>query len=266
MEKEVGGPRVYLVSRSVVDWDAIERFLADEGLPPATESVRAGTDDALGVVEVAARLCYMSYGRGRRDISDFIRNLLVMRDGSVFEHVTYGFAITGVSRSLTHELVRHRAGFAYSQRSQRYVDESGCEFVVPPAIAALGGEAREAFDDMTASASTAYDRLVEALDAALPADGFARATERRKAIRQAARAALPNAAETKIFVTANVRAWRHFIEMRASPYADVEIRRLAIEILKILRVESPEMFGDFVISAADDGSPAAIAEPLYSKV
>ena len=75
-------------------------------------------------MEVSARLCYMSFGRGRRHIEDFITNLLSKGDGSVFEHVNYGFVITGVSRSLTHELVRHRAGFAYSQRSQRFVDES----------------------------------------------------------------------------------------------------------------------------------------------
>ena len=80
----------------------------------------------------------MSFGRGRRDIADFIHNLLRSKDGSVFEHVNYGFVFTGVSRSLTHELVRHRAGFAYSQRSQRYVDETEGSFVLPPALRGEG--------------------------------------------------------------------------------------------------------------------------------
>ena len=99
-------------------------FLEDEGLPPIPDSIRSGNDESATVVEISARLCYMSYGRGRKDITDFVDNLLSKGDGSVFEHVNYGFAITGVSRALTHELVRHRAGFAYSQRSQRFIDES----------------------------------------------------------------------------------------------------------------------------------------------
>ena len=131
--------RVYLVSRPAVDWEQIAAFLSDEELPPIPDSIRAGTDDSNAIIEVSARLCYMSFGRGRRDISDFIHNLLSSKDGSVFEHVNYGFVFTGVSRSLTHELVRHRAGFAYSQRSQRYVDETEGSFVLPPALTGEDG-------------------------------------------------------------------------------------------------------------------------------
>ena len=261
------GARVYLVSRPQVDWSAIADFLADEGLPGVPDSVRAGERDAEAIVEVSARLCYMSFGRGRRDIADFIRNLLGMKDGSVFEHVNYGFVFTGVSRSLTHELVRHRAGFAYSQRSQRYVDETGGAFVMPPAMVAENGaadEARDILEEALESAADSYARLASALEAALPPERFERATDRRKAIRQAARAVLPNAAETKIFVTGNVRAWRHFIEMRASPFADAEIRALALQVLEILREESPLMFGDFAISETADG--ARVAVPKHSKV
>ena len=112
-------PKVYLVTRPSVDWEQVAAFLDDEGVPPIPDSIRAGDDESAAIIEISARLCYMSYGRGRRDITDFINNLLSSKDGSVFEHVSYGFVFTGVSRSLTHELVRHRAGFAYSQRSQR---------------------------------------------------------------------------------------------------------------------------------------------------
>ena len=136
--------RVYLVSRPAVDWEQIAAFLSDEDLPPIPDSIRAGADDSNAIIEVSARLCYMSFGRGRRDISDFIHNLLSSKDGSVFEHVNYGFVFTGVSRSLTHELVRHRAGFAYSQRSQRYVDETEGSFVLPPALTSEDGDADEA--------------------------------------------------------------------------------------------------------------------------
>ena len=263
----VSGPRVYLVSRPSVDWEQVAAFLEDEGVPPVPESIRAGVDESAAVIEISARLCYMSYGRGRRDIEDFIKNLLASKDGSVFEHVNYGFVFTGVSRSLTHELVRHRAGFAYSQRSQRYVDESGGSFVVPPAIAGEGGGGEEAlriFTEAVDDAAASYDRLTDALDKAFPREMFESVRDRRKAIRQAARAVLPNATETKIFVTANVRAWRHFIEMRAAATADWEIRSLALIVLEILQREAPLLFGDFSVQDLPDGTQTA--SPVHSKI
>ena len=260
-------PKVYLVTRPVVDWEQVAAFLDDEGLPPIPDSIRAGEDESAAVIEISARLCYMSFGRGRKDIADFINNLLTFRDGSVFEHVNYGFVFTGVSRSLTHELVRHRAGFAYSQRSQRYVDESQGSFVIPPALVqqdAESGEAGAILKRATEAASASYKELVAALERSLSRDSFSSDTERRKAVRQAARAVLPNATETKIFATANVRAWRHFVEMRASPYADWEIRRLAIAVLQILQREAPLLFADFSITELPDGT--SIATPAHSKV
>ena len=248
-----------------VDWEQVAAFLADEGVPGIPDSIRAGEDESAAIAEISARLCYMSYGRGRRDIADFINNLLHHKDGSVFEHINYGFVFTGVSRSLTHELVRHRAGFAYSQRSQRYVDESSSRFVAPPALTDVAGsEAEAAFESAIESAAESYAAMVEALQSAIPREQFEHATDYRKAIRQAARAILPNATETKIFVTANVRAWRHFIEMRGSAFADVEIRRIAIMVLEVLQVEAPLLFGDFTIETLPDGSKTAT--PEYSKV
>jgi thymidylate synthase (FAD) len=261
------GPKVYLVTRPSVDWEQIASFLADEGVPPIPDSIRAGEDESAAVIEVAARLCYMSFGRGRKDIADFVTNLLASKDGSVFEHVNYGFVITGVSRSLTHELVRHRAGFAYSQRSQRYVDETGASFVLPPALVGKtdgSDEARAVLEEALEGTSAAYEKLVELLDESLPADWFEAARDRRKAVRQAARSVLPNATETKIFATANVRAWRHFIEARGAVYADWEIRSLALTILEILQREAPLFFGDFTVETLADGT--RVAAPEYSKV
>ena len=262
-------PRVYLVTRPSVDWEQVAAFLEDEGVPPIPDSIRAGEEESAAVIEISARLCYMSYGKGRRDIAEFINNLLSSKDGSVFEHVNYGFVFTGVSRSLTHELVRHRAGFAYSQRSQRYVDESDGSFVIPPALAREGVDSEEALtvlNEALEKASSSYDELAAAVEKSLPLEMFSSKRDRRKAVRQVARAVLPNATETKIFVTGNVRAWRHFIELRASPVtqADWEIRLLAIMVLEVLQREAPLLFGDFVIEEQTDGTK--VATPEYSKV
>jgi thymidylate synthase (FAD) len=263
----ISEPKVYLVSKPSVDWTQVATFLKDEGLPPMPESIRAGSDLSAAIVEISARLCYMSFGRGRKDIGDFIHNLLASKDGSVFEHVNYGFVFTGVSRSLTHELVRHRAGFAYSQRSQRYVDETDSAFVLPPALLREGSGLKggmKVFEAAMKSSSERYAELAVELERAIPEEMFRSKTDRRKAIRQAARSILPNATETKIFVTANVRAWRHFVEMRAAPHADWEIRRLALTVLAVLQEEAPLLFGDFSIESLPDGTGAA--RPLYSKV
>ena len=98
----------------------------------------------------------------------------------------------------------------------------------------------------------------------LPEEDFEATTDRRKAVRQAARAVLPNATETKIFVTANVRALRHFIEMRGAAFADWEIRKVALMMLRIRQEEAPLLFGDFTISKLPDGTE--IAAPIHSKV
>ena len=263
----INEPTVRLVSRTHVDWDAVAAFLDDEDVPPVPESIRAGEDEAAAVIEISARICYMSYGKGRKDIADFVTNLLSKGDGSVFEHVNYGFMVTGVSRALTHELVRHRAGFAYSQRSQRFVNESDADFVVPPAIAGGGAgteKARELLESAIEQSQSSYKALVSELYKVLPEEDFEATTDRRKAVRQAARAVLPNATETKIFVTANVRALRHFIEMRGAAFADWEIRKVALMMLRILQEEAPLLFGDFTISKLPDGTE--IAAPIHSKV
>ncbi|MDA0770810.1 MAG: FAD-dependent thymidylate synthase [Chloroflexi bacterium] len=267
MSTFLNGPKIYLVSKPSVDWDQVAQFLEDEGVPPIPDSIRAGEDESAAIAEISARMCYMSYGKGRKDIADFINNLLASKDGSVFEHINYGFVFTGVSRSLTHELVRHRAGFAFSQRSQRYVDESESRFVIPPALVNGNGgseHSKTVLYSALEKASQAYNELVEALEEALPRENFTSGTDHRKAIRQAARSVLPNATETKIFVTANVRAWRHFIEMRSTPYADWEIRNVAITVLEILQKEAPLLFGDFTFDTLPDGT--RIATPEFSKV
>ena len=164
--------------------------------------------------------------------------------GSVLEHASATFLIEGVSRSLTHELVRHRAGFGFSQVSQRYVDESDVAFVVPPDL--RGSELEALALAQCETCRETYELLVRSLERRL-SDGGLTGMELRKAARSAARCVLPNMTETKIVVTANMRAWRHFVEMRGSKHADREIRELALEVLRQLRDIAPRTFGDYTI-------------------
>lgn len=255
--KILRAPRVYLVGRQVMDAAALDQFLADVG-------AHWETDTAVGaeqLCEAAGRVCYMSFGKGRKSNAEYMQNIITSAHGSVLEHAVWNFIIAGVSRSFTHELVRHRAGFGYSQLSQRYVDESSADFVEPDCIAE-DAELHTLWEESVRQSHAAYCRLVEGLQRKYAAEPDP--TQRRKLARQAARSVLPNATETRIFVTANGRAWRHFIEARAHEHAEVEIRKVAIQILRILQHEAPNIFGDYQIAALPDGS--AIARTVHRKV
>jgi thymidylate synthase (FAD) len=253
-------PKVYLVGRQHVADDELARFLADEGMVFTTDAPAAGE----ALAEIAGRTCYMSFGRGRKSNREYLENILSSKHGSVLEHAVWCLLITGVSRALTHELVRHRAGFGYSQLSQRYVDETDARYVVPP-LYQESAELREKWQQTIESLRKAYAELVDAtaLYVQQKYPEMAPGT-RRKWARQAARSLLPNATETKIFVTGNARAWRHFLELRGSVHADTEIRLLAIEIYRVLKKESPNIFQDIELVDAPDGLPAI--RVVHSKV
>ncbi|MDE3153328.1 MAG: FAD-dependent thymidylate synthase [Gemmatimonadota bacterium] len=211
--------------------------------------------DGERLAEFAGRLCYMSqHNPAKRATREYLENIKKQGHGSVLEHANYSVLLEGVSRSLTHELVRHRAGFAYSQLSQRYVDESHAAFVVPPAI--VGDEALEgAWRAQVESAQQAYVALVDRL---MERYGWvADKVHRRKMAREAARGVLPNSTETKIVVTGNARAWRTMLELRSSEGAELEIRRAALAILRTLQAAAPGFFSDFEIYTADDRHEAA---------
>ena len=253
----VRNPTVEVVGRQVVDDEAVQRFLQEHETSWETDT-EVGAEQ---LVEAAGRVCYMSFGMGRKTNAEYIGHLVGVGHGSVLEHAVWNFIITGVSRSLTHELIRHRAGFGFSQLSQRYVDESTADFVEPDVIAD-DPELHAIWIDTVQKAQDAYRKLVEGL-AHKYADMKDR-TLRRKLARQAARSVLPNATETKIFVTANARALRHFIEMRASEHAEVEIRKVAAQILRIMQVEAPNIFADYKLTPLDDGTE--VAETPFRKV
>ena len=161
--------------------------------------------------------------------------------------------IEGISRSCSHELVRHRAGWGYSQLSQRYVDESHAAFVMPPAI--QGDATLEAeWTAQVTAAQTAYVAAVERLMARY--SWVDDKVHRRKLAREAARSVLPNATEVKIVASANVRAWRTMLELRLGEGAELEIRRMAVACLRLLQREAAALFGDFEIYPAGDGSEA----------
>src|SRR5690606_27828155 len=132
--------------------------------------------------------------------------------------------------------------FSYSQLSQRYVDESEVGFVLPPEIQE-GTPAFEIWKKSCERALEDYRALLAEIEEQVQDEP--KATMRRKRARQTARSVLPNAAETKIVVTGNARAWRHFLEMRGSASAEAEIRELALKVLEVLQAEAPHLFGDY---------------------
>ena len=231
--------------------------------PPADIPWETDADGGQALAEFAGRACYQSWSKpnpATATNAGYLRHLLEVGHLSVLEHGTVSMYLTGVSRSLSHELVRHRH-FSYSQLSQRYVPEREAE-MVEPAVIADDPELHALFLAATEAALTAYDQLLTGLEQRF-ADA-PHATLRRKQARQAARAVLPNATETRVVVTGNYRAWRHFVAMRASEHADVEIRALAIACLRELQRVAGNVFGDFRISTLADGSEVA-ASPLVGE-
>jgi thymidylate synthase (FAD) len=226
-------------------------FLAPPDVPWTTDA-----DGGPALTEFAGRACYQSWSKPNPKTATnagYIGHIIDVGHFSVLEHASVSFYITGISRSCTHELIRHRH-FSYSQLSQRYVPEGDSRVVVPPGM----DDDPELQRILTAAADASratYAELLAKLEAKFADQPSA--ILRRKQARQAARAVLPNATETRIVVTGNYRAWRHFVAMRATEGADVEIRALAVECLRQLKAAAPNVFEDFVISTLGDGTEVA---------
>lgn len=217
-------------------------FLAPPDVPWTTDA-----DGGPALVEFAGRACYQSWSKPNPKTATnagYLRHIIDVGHFSVLEHASVSFYITGISRSCTHELIRHRH-FSYSQLSQRYVPEKDSRVVVPPGMED-DADLRHILTEAADAARATYSELLAKLEAKFADQP--NAILRRKQARQAARAVLPNATETRIVVTGNYRAWRHFIAMRASEHADVEIRRLAIECLRQLAAVAPAVFADFEVT------------------
>lgn len=248
-------PTIYVVGRQTLDDAEVRRFLADHETSWATD-LDSGERSAELIVELAGRICYMSFAEKqfRKTNADYVGNLINQGHGSVLEHAVWDLLITGVSRSLTHELVRHRAGTGISQLSQRYVDESTADFVEPDIVAAdpaLHAIWLRAIETMHGAYNDLVDGLAERVAREHP--DLPR-TQRRKMAREAARSVLPNATETKLLFSANARALRWIITLRGGEGAEPEIRKLAVTLARLMRKEAPNLFGDLEIVRLADST------------
>lgn len=191
------------------------------------------TPDPERAIATAARLCYAPVGASELMETmpeERVKSVLstIMQSGhfSTLEHASYTFAVDGVSRALTHQLVRHRIA-SFNQQSQRYVKFTDGLSVIKPESVAADLATSEVFDEAIGAALTAYAKLLEA---GVPAED--------------ARYLLPNAAETKIVITMNVRELLHFFELRCCNRAQWEIRAMADEMLALAKPTAPYIFMD----------------------
>jgi thymidylate synthase (FAD) len=212
-------------------------------------------DDASALAEFAGRLCYTSWNRPNPATATnegYIANIIAQNHFSVLEHGTVSFLIADVSRSLTHELIRHRHG-SFSQLSQRYVDMAGVMPVIPPLYQDMWenddtkpiSETQGIVEALWNHAVSAYDQLYAIWHARLMARGIP-SLKATKMAREAARCVLPNATPTQLVVTMNHRSLREFIEKRATIHADAEIRGLAVAIYRLLVMVEPNLYADFI--------------------
>lgn len=224
-------------------------------LPPSSVDFATEAQGGEALIEFAGRACYESFDKSNprtRDYDAYIRHVLEVGHMALFEHATATVYIRGISRVAAAELMRHRH-FSCSQLSQRYVHDDN-PVIVPPLVAA-DDALLSLFQRAADESRFAYKELLSALEQRLTDEhGENNALLRMKQARQAARMILPGATESRLVVTGNFRTWRHFIGMRASEHADVEIRTVAVEICRLLSDQAPTAFGDFQIDSLPDGS------------
>jgi thymidylate synthase (FAD) len=210
--------------------------------------------------KTAGQLCYASFGPRRtqnENAAAYFERLTSAGHGSVLEHASFSFLLYGISRSVTHELVRHRAGAGFSQISQRYVSGSVLRFVERPEYQE-DEELHRLFEERADRAAAEYGKMADRLlgrqeggHEMLSAD---HKTDARKKVQQTARSLLPNETEAPMVFTGNVRALRHIIEMRADAHAESEIRNLALRLFLCLRTVDPILFGDYELGELLDGT------------
>jgi thymidylate synthase (FAD) len=256
-------PGVVVLARPQTNVAVLAGFL--EGFDPDlrfTEYVDDPTrlPDSSQLCKTAGQTCYMSFGPRRttnENAAAYIERLTSAGHGSVLEHSSFNFLLYGISRSVTHELVRHRAGTAFSQVSQRYVSGAVLRFVERPEYQE-DEELHRLFEERADRAAAEYEAMAEQLlerqegGASMLSADFK--TDARKKVQQTARSLLPNETEAPMVFTGNVRALRHIIEMRADAHAESEIRNLALRIFLCLRTADPILFGDYELAELPDGT------------
>ncbi|MEP6755838.1 MAG: FAD-dependent thymidylate synthase [Chthonomonadales bacterium] len=266
-------PGVHLISKPATHMASLSEFLG--GFDPALEFPQYLNDpdkleDSAQLCKLAGQVCYASFAPKRtynKDAERYFANIKESGHGSVLEHANFSFLLYGVSRSMTHELVRHRAGFAFSMLSQRYVSGKVLRFVERPEYAS-DEELHAWFEKRIDAAAADYETLANILlSRQKEGSGILSAeyrTDLRKKVQQSARSLLPNETEAPIVVTGNARAWRHLIEMRANEHAEIEIREVALRAYKCLRETDGILFGDYELVSLPDGTEAV--QTQYRKV
>ncbi|WP_376795689.1 FAD-dependent thymidylate synthase [Thermogemmatispora sp.] len=256
-------PGVVLLARPQTNLRGLAAFL--EGFDPAYGFQGYIDDptvlpDGAQLCKVAGQTCYLSFGpkhTPNAQATRYFENLKASRHGSVLEHATFSFFIYGVSRSLTHELIRHRAGFSYSQTSQRFVDGRTLRFVERPEYRHdeyLHRLFLRRIERAAAEYAELSDYLLARQQAGDPLLSAEARTDLRKRVQQCSRSLLPNETEAPLVVTANARAWRHVIEERTAPHAEIEIRELLVRIFVCLALVDPVLFGDYRLERLPDGT------------
>ena len=248
-------PSIFLIARPSIDLEGLTAYLSDVGgeswIAMRTQEQEQPNPGEL-LVEFAGRACYRSWEPGlnpnvtriRTDRQEYFANILRSAHGSVLEHANYTFALRNCSRVLTHELVRHRAGSAFSQESLRYVRLTDIGFRVPPALEPMRRRVLSIVEQLEEFQRDAAKELgIE--DQGVP-------FHVKKEVTSALRRLAPIGLSTDIIWTANLRTVRHVIEMRTAPGAEEELRLVFDAIAKLMLTEAPNIFQDF--SRKDDGS------------
>jgi thymidylate synthase (FAD) len=222
--------------------------------------------DSTQLCKTSGQLCYFSFGPRRtknENAAAYIERLTSAGHGSVLEHASFSFLLYGISRSVTHELVRHRAGVGLSQVSQRFVSGAVLRFVERPEYQE-DEELHRLFEERADRAASEYgemaDRLLDRQEGGASMLSADYKTDARKKVQQTARSLLPNETEAPMVFTGNVRALRHIIEMRADAHAESEIRNLALRLFLCVVTADPILFGDYRIGELPDGTYTVTTE------
>lgn len=282
MTRLIFEPKVHLIAKTEFCPIALGDWAADHDLSDALDDdntplgkIAGGVNYEPGypdsdpdlLVEFGGRFCYRSFKKGRGH-EEYMANILDSGHGSVLEHANFTFALSGISRTLTHELVRHRAGTAISQESQRYVDAKDMRFVVPPLMIDSMKESemnQKGYEDLHEFFINQYKALQENCQQAAEGYGFEGHMATKRA-NEAARSVLPGNSETRMVWTANGRALRHVMALRGNSAADLEIMRLATYLLPLAKSAAPQMFADLeIVESTYEGIPHMVASK-YPKV
>ncbi|MFM0012742.1 FAD-dependent thymidylate synthase [Paraburkholderia sediminicola] len=241
--------KLYLVASSQMRPGAAE-FLQHENLAWRESN---DTSEAQRIIEFAGRICYMAFGsrQSPRTNEQYIDNLIRQGHGSVLEHASASILFADISRGLSHQLVRHRAGFSFSQLSQQYVGEEDATFAIPLGIES-NADVVAIWSEAVQKSRESYRELVEKLEHSNIGTHLTR-KERSRFIRSAARSVLPEATHTSIVMTGNIRAWRNFLYARGNIPGDYEMTRACVEVFKLLGDVAPACFEDMSVVENDEG-------------